>query len=213
MGSYLKSKNTRKAFIEATGELAAEKGFSNVSVREIANQANGNISGINYHFGNKETLFREVIRTISKAQKENSILKILESNLNELDTPEGQSRVLGKIIKHCIILNFSHEYPWWFSKIIYQVLQTENPFQQILKKDVIDPDLKAFKIFVKKVDPELSEERALLYIQIILGTTINYAYSLEDGLLDNRKKYSSEFLKELEEILTRQSRFLLGLPY
>jgi hypothetical protein len=47
---------------------------------------------------------------------------------------------------------------------------------------------------------------------MIQGSIIMHTHNIEEGLLENGKKYSPEFLKELEEIITRQNQFLLGLP-
>lgn len=57
--------NTREKILHIAHGLFAEKGFNGVSVREIAKEADVNIAAINYHFGNKETLYGETIRSSS----------------------------------------------------------------------------------------------------------------------------------------------------
>ncbi|THB68342.1 MAG: TetR family transcriptional regulator, partial [Desulfovibrio sp.] len=39
MAKYASSERTREAIITATGELVAERGFDNVSIRAIANRS------------------------------------------------------------------------------------------------------------------------------------------------------------------------------
>jgi TetR/AcrR family transcriptional regulator, regulator of cefoperazone and chloramphenicol sensitivity len=53
---------TRRQLLESAGEVFAEVGFRNATVREICHRAGANVAAINYHFGDKETLYLEVLR-------------------------------------------------------------------------------------------------------------------------------------------------------
>ncbi|MEY4916305.1 MAG: hypothetical protein RL616_218 [Verrucomicrobiota bacterium] len=53
---------TRQQLLEAAAEVFAEVGFRNSTVREICRRAGANIAAINYHFGDKEKLYTEVLR-------------------------------------------------------------------------------------------------------------------------------------------------------
>jgi len=54
---------TRERLIEAGRRLFAERGFKRVSVREICCEARANVAAVNYHFGDKLGLYREVVQS------------------------------------------------------------------------------------------------------------------------------------------------------
>ena len=54
---------TRDRLLEAGTRLFAERGFQNVTVRDICTEAAANVAAINYHFEGKAGLYMEVLRT------------------------------------------------------------------------------------------------------------------------------------------------------
>jgi AcrR family transcriptional regulator len=56
-------RETRERLLRVAEQLFAERGFKDVTVREICHAARANIASINYHFGDKLGLYREVIQT------------------------------------------------------------------------------------------------------------------------------------------------------
>src|SRR5436305_15291656 len=53
---------TRQRLIEAAGEIFAEQGRAAARVRDICDRAGTNIAAINYHFGDKTSLYLECLR-------------------------------------------------------------------------------------------------------------------------------------------------------
>lgn len=65
---------TRQALLDHATDVFAESGFDGASVREITSRATINLAAINYHFGGKEALYREVLRLAVNALSDASLL-------------------------------------------------------------------------------------------------------------------------------------------
>jgi AcrR family transcriptional regulator len=52
---------TRQRLLDSATRLFAEQGFSRVTVRDICRDAGANLAAVNYHFGDKLELYREVV--------------------------------------------------------------------------------------------------------------------------------------------------------
>ena len=55
------SATTRVRLLEAAGEIFASEGFDGATVRSICARADANVAAVHYHFGDKESLYREVV--------------------------------------------------------------------------------------------------------------------------------------------------------
>ncbi len=53
--------DTKEKILKTAGELFATSGFHGVSIRDIAKQADVNLSAVNYHFKNKDGLFGAIL--------------------------------------------------------------------------------------------------------------------------------------------------------
>jgi AcrR family transcriptional regulator len=65
---------TRQALLDHATAAFAENGFGRASVRDITGRATVNQAAINYHFGGKEALYREVLRLAVAAFSDASLL-------------------------------------------------------------------------------------------------------------------------------------------
>jgi AcrR family transcriptional regulator len=63
-------RETRDRLLRVAEQLFAERGFKDVTVREICHAAHANIASINYHFGDKLGLYREVLQTAIDAMRD-----------------------------------------------------------------------------------------------------------------------------------------------
>ena len=83
--------NTKSALIQAAERLFAEKGFGTVSVKDITRAAGAkNPSVVHYHFGNIETLIKEVfLKRFRKIEAER------RAGLARVDEADAQKRLVA----------------------------------------------------------------------------------------------------------------------
>ncbi|WP_018969309.1 TetR/AcrR family transcriptional regulator [Rubritalea marina] len=56
--------NTRDQILASAWNLFTERGFEDVSVRDVTSDAGVNLASVNYHFGSKDGLIQEVVKQV-----------------------------------------------------------------------------------------------------------------------------------------------------
>ena len=70
---------TKDRLLDAAERLFAEKGFAEVSIRELVAAADVNVAAVNYHFQGKDKLFQEVVRRRFLAQRDRTLNSLAEA--------------------------------------------------------------------------------------------------------------------------------------
>jgi len=81
---------TRGRLLQVAEDLFAARGFKDVTVREICHHARANVASINYHFGDKLGLYRQVLEVAIDAMAESTALA---RQAGEGKPPEEQLRI------------------------------------------------------------------------------------------------------------------------
>ena len=91
------SDHTRTAILAAAERLYADRGFADVTLRDIVAAADVNLAAVNYHFGSKDELIAELFVTRSLATN--------RERLNELKAAEqaGGGRASIEAILHALV--------------------------------------------------------------------------------------------------------------
>lgn len=76
---------TRETLIDAAGRLAAQKGWANVTAKEVCDLAGVNTASINYWFGSRDKLYEAVLERIP----ETIFSRELEIEMVQYETPEA----------------------------------------------------------------------------------------------------------------------------
>src|SRR2546422_11553250 len=64
-----RDRETRERLLKAAARLFADRGSRKVTVREICRAAHANVAAVNYHFGDKLGLYREVLQLAIDAMR------------------------------------------------------------------------------------------------------------------------------------------------
>ena len=73
------SDQTKTAILAAAERLYADRGFGDVTLRDIVAEANVNLAAVNYHFGSKDELIAELFVTRSLALNKERLRELREA--------------------------------------------------------------------------------------------------------------------------------------
>lgn len=87
------TEKTCKNLLAAAVDVFAEKGYRDATIAEISGRARANIAAVNYHFGEKETLYKEAWRYAFSES-----IKAYPSNAGISDALQPEERLKGEIM-------------------------------------------------------------------------------------------------------------------
>ena len=86
---------TRERLLDAAEERFAACGFSAASVRDITSFAGCNVAAVNYHFGGKLALYREVFRRRLSVLREQRVSSVKRALAKDGTSPELETVLLA----------------------------------------------------------------------------------------------------------------------
>lgn len=114
--------------IQAAGPLFADLGYEIVSVREIAAEAGVHFSAINYHFGSKEELYIETLRTAATCS---GVEAFIEQQRGSYDAPAAQLREIARLFLDDYM---PHAEPSWAVRLLAREMLRPSPFSEVLQE-------------------------------------------------------------------------------
>ena len=139
--------DTKKRIIETAGNIFAELGFQNTTVREICKQAGVNIAAINYHFGDKKGLYLAVLKYGKDSAFQKHPLDIMSGKSS---SPEDRfkdfvSRFIGRV-REC----HEGEFPWVRKLIAHELLRPTEGLDMVAEEG-IGPIFKTLSAIVREI--------------------------------------------------------------
>lgn len=160
---------TRDRILEASGEVFAELGFRNATVRKICDRAGVNVAAISYHFRSKEELYFEVL----KNWHEYAIKKYPPL----LDAGEGApvEEQLRAFVRSFLFRMLDRGKPAWFGKLMArEMAEPTRAFDHMVKEVMLPLNRLLESIVQRMLGPDVAEETVRLCCASIFGQCIYY---------------------------------------
>lgn len=201
----LSTLSTKEKIIKVTMEIIAAEGFQNVTIRKIANRAGVNLAAVNYHYGSKDAVINEALKTVT-VQIINAFLWLKNEAIDPCDRLEHfikeYSDVLYKypdIIKIIIDQNI-HNYP-----------TRAEGYQEYLREEGVELLKKTLKL-IKPDEPDVVlNMRALQLLScmafpILMGDRVTEMISVDLVEQEMRQVYIKVLMKNIsqEKLLVEQ---------
>lgn len=168
-------RETKRHLLECAGRLAAKKSFSLVTSKEICQMAGCNLSAVNYHFGSREGLYKEMLLMVHQYLVNEDILReIAQKNISPRVKIE---KLIDWLVPH-LILTDAWILKVWIRAIIDATPENSDVFRGLLKAK--GPWL--FKIFMDYTG--LEEDDTKLYSAIVgfMSPFFMSALGLQNGI-------------------------------
>ncbi len=157
----------RERLLDAAERLFAAKGFQ-VGVREITLEAGCNVAGVNYYFGGKEGLYRQVFRRRLAALRERRIASVRRSldEAGEAATLELLLRTFTAGFLEPLVEESTGR--MWMELVSRELLDPHLP-PGMFRDEIVDPVRDALVGALCQVSPGLARQDAELASHSLIG--------------------------------------------
>lgn len=167
----LASQGTHERLLEAGGEVFAECGYHEATVRAICQRAKANIASVSYHFGDKAQFYREVLRFGAG--------KVLARFPVDRDLPAAKPEEELRAFVQAMISRFLDPAgPDWYGRVCMRELVEPTAALDSLVKDVVRPLTQRLERVVRALaGRRTSDDSVGLCVRSILGQCLFYHHS------------------------------------
>lgn len=142
----------RQRIMDAAGEIFAQCGYRKATVRAICAKAGVNIASVNYHFGDKEHLYLETLRSITAE----SFHKFpADMGVNRKDKPAVRLRAF---IRSFLLRALDQGRPSWFGRILAREMIEPTPILESVMEKIIYPNFLVLGSIVRELLGETDDD-------------------------------------------------------
>ena len=171
---------TPDRILDASELLFAEHGYAATSVRDITTRAHCNVAAVNYHFGGKDKLYREMFRRRLEALRERRI-GMIRAARTEAAPGSGLEDFLRSFargfIEPLVHQNGAperHDESVTFTLLARELVDRHLPHEFI--RGVLDPVVEAWAEALEHLCPGIGRESARLSFHLMVGQLVHVVH-------------------------------------
>lgn len=193
--------DTRQRLLDAAGEVFSDQGYRAATIRDICTRADANIAAVNYHFGDKQRLYAEVL----KYSYENSRRKYpSDGGLGRDASPQQRLRAFILALVNRIL---DEERMAWCGKLIFREMIEPTEALQTFVHEGIHPEFERLRAIVQDLlGPEASLDQTLQCAWSITGQCLFYFHARHIiAMLRPQGAYTATDREQIADHITRFS--------
>lgn len=159
---------TRQRLLEVAGEVFAEQGFKNATVREICKRADANVAAINYHFGDKQGLYSETLRYWIRES-----LAKYPPNLGVDDSASPEQKLFA-YVRSFFWRIFDEGRPSWYGKLMAREMVEPTHAMEEIAADTMRPTTDLLQGIVRQLIPGATDEQVRRASLSVIGQMVFY---------------------------------------
>lgn len=194
---------TRQRVLESACEIFAQKGYRDATVAEICDMAGANIAAVNYHFGDKETLYAEALR---HAYCSAAARYPIDGGLPPDASP--QQRLRAHVGAH-LRRTFSDDESSYFPKIVVKEMAEPTDGLRAVVREVLQPHREHMYGLLRKLLGEEADERT---VRLCVFSIISQCYFFGFNTAVRQRHLGTGRMTEerLQELIDHITEFCLA---
>jgi AcrR family transcriptional regulator len=164
------SKPIKDSILNAAELLFAKNGYEAASLRQITTEAKVNLAAVNYHFGDKESLYREVIFRRLRPINQTRLTLLEKAEQESGDQPIPLAKIFELLGRPVFELgqyaSAGHHHA---VRVLGRSLSEPQPFMTALIAQEIQPVMARFAQAVRRHVPAMSPEEFLWHYSFVVG--------------------------------------------
>lgn len=160
---------TRDRLLEAAGQVFAERGFHQATIREICDKAGANVASVNYYFRGKEDLYIEVLKSWARVA-----LEKYPPLLGLASDASAEDR-LRAFIKSFLYRLLDEGRPAWHGRLIAQEMAAPTPAFDTIMTSFVAPNIQILmEILGDLLDPGVDPVTINRLVASVVGQIVFY---------------------------------------
>jgi len=188
--------DTRERLLTVGGEIFARSGFDSATVREICTLAGANVAAVNYHFGDKQGLYRA------------TFLHYFEAGLKAYPPDFGvthgdpPAELLRAFVRSFFLRLFDASKPQWFAELILrEMIKPTGVLDELVDRQMVHMRDRLVNIVRAIAGARLSDQQVFQVCSSIVGQVVFHKHCrpIISRMWPNHAQYSKSEVDALAD--------------